>query len=116
MRTLFDRWEEVGGAIFHVGNDHFTSANLMLGEAGAPGIGISPLGPLPSPGCGTAYVGLRYLAVQEPFTDRALRVESLRRLNELEGVDLREREPGPEPISGCPFWKRTITESCSTRL
>ncbi|MER8094743.1 GmrSD restriction endonuclease domain-containing protein [Streptomyces goshikiensis] len=97
VRALFDRWEEIGGSIVYVGNDPFISAGLRLGEAGAPGGGISPLSLLPSSGGGTAYVGLGYLAVQEPFTDRALRVEFLRQLNELEGVDLQEREPGPDP-------------------
>ncbi|MFD8550009.1 hypothetical protein ACFV08_00050 [Streptomyces fradiae] len=35
--------------------------------------------------------------MQEPFTDRALYVEFLRLLNELEGVDLQEKKPGPDP-------------------
>ncbi|MFG3082488.1 GmrSD restriction endonuclease domain-containing protein [Streptomyces parvulus] len=97
VRALFDRWEEVGGSILHLGNDHVIGANLTLGEAGAPGSGISPMGLLPSPGGGTAYVPLQTLAVHEPFTDHALRAEFLRLLNELEGVDLQERKPGPDP-------------------
>ncbi|MFG3510169.1 DUF262 domain-containing protein [Streptomyces sp. NPDC047821] len=97
VRALFDRWEEIGGSILHLGNDHVIGAHLTLGEAGTPGSGISPMGLLPGPGGGTAYVAFQTLAVHEPFNDHALRAEFLRLLNELEGVDLQERKPGPDP-------------------
>ncbi|MGX1311034.1 alkylated DNA nucleotide flippase Atl1 [Streptomyces calvus] len=97
VRALFDRWEEIGGSILHLGNDHVIGAHLTLGEAGTPGSGISPMGLLPSSGGGTAYVAFQTLAVHEPFNDHALRAEFLRLLNELEGVDLQERKPGPDP-------------------
>lgn len=32
----------------------------------------------------------QYLAAREPFTDRGLRLELLKRLNELDGVDIPE--------------------------
>ncbi|MER5848709.1 hypothetical protein ABT126_17035 [Streptomyces sp. NPDC002012] len=35
-------------------------------------------------------MGFQHLAAREPFTDRGLRVELLRRLNELKGVDIPE--------------------------
>ncbi|MFB6777781.1 hypothetical protein ACFCX0_10195 [Streptomyces sp. NPDC056352] len=34
----------------------------------------------------------QYLAAREPFTDRALRAELLRRLDDLDGVDIPEDE------------------------
>ncbi|MDX3683691.1 hypothetical protein PV692_08830 [Streptomyces sp. AK04-4c] len=46
---------------------------------------------------GSAHVAFKTLAVHEPFTDHTLPAEFLRRLNELEGVDLQERKPGPDP-------------------
>ncbi|WP_243761116.1 hypothetical protein [Streptomyces sp. YIM 98790] len=39
---------------------------------------------------GTTEVVFPYLAARRPFTDRAQRAELLRRLNELEGVDIPE--------------------------
>lgn len=63
----------------------------MLGEAGVPGHGIWPLTLYPGSGRGgTAEVVFQHLAARDPFTDRALRAELLRRLNELEGVDIPE--------------------------
>ncbi|MEU0621833.1 hypothetical protein ABZ329_13370 [Streptomyces rubiginosohelvolus] len=46
---------------------------------------------------GSAHVAFRTLAVQEPFSDYTLRAEFHRRLNELDGVGLEERKPGPDP-------------------
>lgn len=91
VRALFARWEELGGWIGHGAGQVTTSAFLMLGEAGAPGRGIWPLTLYPGGGRGgTAEVVFQHLATREPFTDRALRVELLRCLNELEGVDIPE--------------------------
>ncbi|MFF5962686.1 hypothetical protein ACFY64_02845 [Streptomyces collinus] len=57
----------------------------------APDRGTWPLTLYPSTGRGgTAEVVFQHLAAREPFTDRALRVELLRRLNELEGLDIPE--------------------------
>ncbi|GGZ46669.1 MULTISPECIES: GmrSD restriction endonuclease domain-containing protein [Streptomyces rochei group] len=98
VRALFARWEELGGGVYHPDSNKFTGASLTLDEAGIPDRVISPMGL--TVGCGlggTAYVSLQSLAVQEPFTDRVLRAEFLRRLNELEGVDLQEKWPGPDP-------------------
>ncbi|WP_285571488.1 DUF262 domain-containing protein [Streptomyces sp. RTGN2] len=97
VRELFARWEGLGGWINTVGHDS-TGAFLMLGEASAPGSGMSPMSL--TPGCGlggSVYVAFHGLAGHESFTDHALRAELLRRLNELEGVDLQEREPGRGP-------------------
>ncbi|EGX58546.1 hypothetical protein SZN_17312 [Streptomyces zinciresistens K42] len=63
----------------------------MLGEAGAPGRGIWPLTLYPGGGRGgTAEVVFQYLAARDPFTDRDLRLELLKRLNEIEGVEIPE--------------------------
>ncbi|MFJ5520747.1 DUF262 domain-containing protein [Streptomyces griseoluteus] len=89
VRVLFARWEELGGWVGHGAGRVITSAFLMLAEAGAPGRGVWPLTLYPGSGRGgTAQVVFQYLAAREPFTDRALRSELLRRLNELEGVDI----------------------------
>ncbi|MCX4592416.1 DUF262 domain-containing protein [Streptomyces sp. NBC_01549] len=91
VRELLSRWEELGGWIGHGAGQVTTSAFLMLGEAGAPGRGIWPLTLYPGGGRGgTAEVVFQHLAAREPFTDRALRAELLKRLNELEGVDIPE--------------------------
>ncbi|WP_030238543.1 hypothetical protein [Streptomyces sp. NRRL S-455] len=91
VRALLTRWEKLGGWIGHGAGQVTTSAFLMLGQAGAPGRGIWPLTLYPGTGRGgTAEVVFQHLAAREPFTDRALRAEFLRRLNELEGVDLPE--------------------------
>ncbi|MER6283714.1 GmrSD restriction endonuclease domain-containing protein [Streptomyces sviceus] len=91
VRTLFARWEKLGGWIGHGAGQVTTSAFLMLGEAGLPGRGIWPLTLYPGGGRGgTAEVVFQHLAAREPFTDRALRAELLTRLNELEGVDIPE--------------------------
>ncbi|MFE5907867.1 DUF262 domain-containing protein [Streptomyces wedmorensis] len=103
VRALFARWEELGGSIVTVGNDT-TGASLVLGEAGAPPSEISPVSL--TPGCGlggTAYFNFQWLAVQEPFTNSSLRAEFLRLLNELEGVDLQERQPGQGPDPSFPL-------------
>ncbi|WP_053758419.1 GmrSD restriction endonuclease domain-containing protein [Streptomyces sp. AS58] len=98
VRALFAHWEELGGSVRWVGNDTMSSAFLTLGETSAPGRLISPISLMPGGGwVGSAHVAFRLLAVHEPFTDHALRAEFLRRLNELEGVDLQERKPGPDP-------------------
>ncbi|WP_406501012.1 hypothetical protein OHA04_10000 [Streptomyces sp. NBC_01590] len=39
---------------------------------------------------GTAEVVFQHLAAREPFIDRVLRAEFLRRLNDMEGVDIPE--------------------------
>ncbi|MFF9115995.1 DUF262 domain-containing protein [Streptomyces massasporeus] len=91
VRALLTRWEELGGWIGHGAGQVTTSAFLMLGQAGAPGRGIWPLTLYPGTGRGgTAEVVFQHLAAREPFTERALRAEFLRRLNELEGVDIPE--------------------------
>ncbi|WP_406401441.1 DUF262 domain-containing protein [Streptomyces uncialis] len=91
VRALFDHWEELGGWIGYGAGRVTTSAFLMLGEAGAPGRGIWPLTLYPGGGRGgTAEVVFKYLAAREPFTDRALRAEFLGRLNDLDGIDIRE--------------------------
>jgi alkylated DNA nucleotide flippase Atl1 len=91
VRALFSHWEGLGGWIGHGSGHVITSAFLMLGEAGAPGRGIWPLTLYPGGGRGgTAEVVFQHLAAREPFTDRTLRAEFLRRLNELEGVDIPE--------------------------
>lgn len=91
VRAVLARWEELGGWIGHGAGHVTTSALLMLGEAGAPGRGMWPLTLYPGGGRGgTAEVVFQHLAAREPFTDRTLRVELLRRLNELEGVDIPE--------------------------
>lgn len=98
VRALFAHWEELGGSIHWVGNDTMSSAFLTLGETIAPSCWISPMSFMPGSGwVGSAHVACQILAVHEPFTDHALRAEFLRRLNELEGVDLQERKPGPDP-------------------
>ncbi|MEU6879973.1 DUF262 domain-containing protein [Streptomyces sp. NPDC046712] len=98
VRALFTHWEELGGSIHWVGNDTMSSAFLKLGETIAPGRSISLMSLMPGGGwAGSAHVSFQVLAAQEPFTDRALRTEFLRRLNELEGVDLQETNPGPDP-------------------
>ncbi|AZP17359.1 DUF262 domain-containing protein [Streptomyces aquilus] len=91
VRTLFARWEELGGWIGHGAGQVMTSAFLMLGQAGAPGRGIWPMTLYPGSGRGgTAEVVFQYLATRDPFTDRALRAELLTRLNKLEGVHIPE--------------------------
>ncbi|MET9865083.1 DUF1524 domain-containing protein [Streptomyces sp. NPDC006386] len=91
VRALLARWEELGGWIGHGAGQVTTSAFLMLGEAGAPGRGVWPLTLYPGSGRGgTAEVVFQHLAAREPFTDRTLRAELLRRLNELEDVDIPE--------------------------
>ncbi|MFF5920302.1 DUF262 domain-containing protein [Streptomyces flavochromogenes] len=91
VRATFKGWEELGGWIGHGSGHTTTSAYLMLGEAGAPGRGIWPLTLYPGGGRGgTAEVVFQHLAAREPFTDRTLRAELLRRLNELEGVAIPE--------------------------
>ncbi|MEU1940902.1 DUF262 domain-containing protein [Streptomyces sp. NPDC020125] len=91
VRTLLAHWEALGGWIGCGAGHVTTSAFLMLGEAGGPGRGIWPLTLYPGSGRGgTAEVVFQHLAAREPFTDRALRAELLRRLNELEGVDIPE--------------------------
>ncbi|MEU6381344.1 DUF262 domain-containing protein [Streptomyces sp. NPDC046909] len=91
VRALLARWEELGGWIGHGAGQVTTSAFLMLGKAGAPGRGIWPLTLYPGGGRGgTAQVVFQYLAAREPFTDRVLRLEFLKRLNDLEGVDIPE--------------------------
>ncbi|MDN3020614.1 DUF262 domain-containing protein [Streptomyces sp. S.PB5] len=91
VRALLARWEELGGWIGHGAGQVTTSAFLMLGKAGAPGRGIWPLTLYPGTGRGgTAQVVFQYLAAREPFTDRGLRLEFLKRLNDLEGVDIPE--------------------------
>jgi hypothetical protein len=98
VRVLFAHWEELGGSIHWVGNDTMSSAFLTLVETIAPSRWISPMSLMPGSGwAGSAYVAFKALAVHEPFTDHALRAEFLRRLNELVGVDLQERKPGPDP-------------------
>ncbi|KAF0650798.1 MULTISPECIES: GmrSD restriction endonuclease domain-containing protein [Streptomyces] len=91
VRALFTHWEELGGWIGHGAGHVTTSAYLMLGEAGGPGRGIWPMTLYPGAGRGgTAEVVFQYMAVREPFTDRALRAGLLARLNALEGVDIPE--------------------------
>ncbi|MFF5778913.1 DUF262 domain-containing protein [Streptomyces virginiae] len=91
VRDVFAHWEELGGWIGHGSGRVTTSAFLMLGDAGSPGRGIWPLTLYPGSGRGgTAEVVFQHLAGREPFTDRALRSELLRRLNEMEGVDIPE--------------------------
>ncbi|WP_225847719.1 DUF262 domain-containing protein [Streptomyces sp. HPF1205] len=91
VRALFTRWEALGGWIGHGAGHVTTSAFLMLGKAGAPGRGIWPMTFYPGSGRGgTAEVVFQYLAAREPFTDRTLRAELLRRLNALEGIDIPE--------------------------
>jgi alkylated DNA nucleotide flippase Atl1 len=91
VRSLLTRWEELGGWIGHGAGQVTTSAYLMLGAAGAPGRGIWPLTIYPGTGRGgTVEVVFQHLAAREPFTDRALRVALLGRLNEIEGVDIPE--------------------------
>jgi alkylated DNA nucleotide flippase Atl1 len=88
---LFATWEGLGGWVGHGAGHVTTSAYLMLGEAGNPGRGIWPMTFYPGSGRGgSAEVVFQYLAAREPFTDRALRAELLRRLNELDGVDIPE--------------------------
>ncbi|MGW1036724.1 hypothetical protein ACWD4Z_31550 [Streptomyces antibioticus] len=75
-----------------------SSAFLTLGETSAPGRLISPMSLMPGGGwAGSAHVAFQILGVHEPFTDHALRAKFLRRLNELERIDLQERKPGPDP-------------------
>ncbi|MFE7956339.1 DUF262 domain-containing protein [Streptomyces sp. NPDC057413] len=112
VRELFARWEELGGWINTVGHDN-TGAFLMLGEAGAPASGVSPMSL--TPGCGqggSVYVAFLGLPRHEPFTDHALRAEFLRRLNELEGVDLQERKPGRGPD---PSFRLSVLEKDRNR-
>ncbi|MFE9481001.1 DUF262 domain-containing protein [Streptomyces spororaveus] len=91
VRDVFAHWEELGGWIGHGSGRVTTSAFLMLGDVGSPGRGIWPLTLYPGSGRGgTAEVVFQHLAGREPFTDRALRSELLRRLNEMEGVDIPE--------------------------
>ncbi|MDT3396754.1 DUF262 domain-containing protein [Streptomyces sp. B1866] len=91
VRALLSRWEALGGWIGYGAGHVTTSAFLMLGEAGAPGRGIWPLTLYPGTGRGgTAEVVFQHLAAREPFTDRPLRAELLRRLNGLEGVGIPE--------------------------
>ncbi|MFD7979380.1 DUF262 domain-containing protein [Streptomyces sp. NPDC059071] len=91
VREVLARWEELGGWVGHGTGRVTTSAFLMLGEAGPPGRGIWPLVFYPGGGRGgTAEVVFQHLAAREPFTDRALRLELLGRLNALEGVDIPE--------------------------
>ncbi|GAA2815973.1 GmrSD restriction endonuclease domain-containing protein [Streptomyces showdoensis] len=91
VHGLFAHWEALGGWIGYGAGRVTTSAFLMLGEAGLPGRGIWPLTLYPGGGRGgTAEVVFQYLTAREPFTDRALRAELLRRLNELEGVAIPE--------------------------
>ncbi|MBK0371487.1 DUF262 domain-containing protein [Streptomyces sp. RB110-1] len=97
VRALFAHWEELGCSIQWVGNDTMSSAFLTLDETIAPSRWTSPMSLMPGSGwAGSAHVAFQALAVHEPFTDHALRAEFLRRLNELEGVDLQERKPGPD--------------------
>jgi alkylated DNA nucleotide flippase Atl1 len=98
VRSLLARWEEIGGAVHYPGGTKASGSGaiLTLEEAGTPDSVISPMGF--TPGCGlggTAYVG--------SFTDRTLRAEFLRLLNELEGIDLQEREPGRGPNPNFPL-------------
>ncbi|MFJ2510831.1 DUF262 domain-containing protein [Streptomyces griseoviridis] len=91
VRSLLARWEQGGGWVGHGAGKVVTSAFLMLGEAGSPGRGIWPLTLYPGGGRGgTAEVGFRHLSSRAPFTDRTLRAELLRRLNEMDGVDISE--------------------------
>lgn len=91
VRALLTGWEKLGGWVSHGAGQAITSAHLMLGEAGAPGRGIWPLTLYPGGGRGgTAEVVFQHLAAREPFTDRGLRTELLRRLNEMKGVDIPE--------------------------
>ncbi len=98
VRALFAHWEELGGSIHWVVNDTISSAFLMLGESIAPSRWIAPMSLMPGSGwAGSAHVAFQTLAAHEPFTDHALRAEFLKRLNELECVDLQEKKPGPDP-------------------
>ncbi|MER7967465.1 DUF262 domain-containing protein [Streptomyces sp. NPDC096080] len=91
VRSLLARWEEGGGWVGHGAGKVVTSAFLMLGKAGSPGRGIWPMTLYPGGGRGgTAEVGFQHLLSRAPFTDRALRAEFLRRLNEMDGVDIPE--------------------------
>ncbi|MFI2028292.1 GmrSD restriction endonuclease domain-containing protein [Streptomyces buecherae] len=91
VRALLTGWEKLGGWVSHGAGQAITSAYLMLGEAGAPGRGIWPLTLYPGGGRGgTAEVVFQHLAAREPFTDRGLRAELLRRLNEMKSVDIPE--------------------------
>ncbi|WP_410540200.1 MGMT family protein [Streptomyces sp. KL2] len=91
VRSVLARWEELGGWVGHGSGRVTTSAFLMLGEQGNPGYGVWPMTLYPGGGRGgTAEVVFQHLASREPFTDRALRAEFLKRLNELEGVDIPE--------------------------
>ncbi|MFB8756944.1 DUF262 domain-containing protein [Streptomyces sp. NPDC059852] len=91
VHALFAHWESLGGWIGHGSGHVTTSAYLMLGKAGGPGRGIWPMTLYPGAGRGgTAEVVFQYVAVREPFTDRALRVELLSRLNALDGVEIPE--------------------------
>ncbi|AQT71438.1 DUF262 domain-containing protein [Streptomyces sp. fd1-xmd] len=106
VRGLLARWEEIGGTVYHPGGTKASGSGavLILEEAGAPDRVISPMGL--TPGCGlggTAYLNFQRLAVAEPFAHPALRAEFLRRLNELEGIDLQEREPGRGPDPSFPL-------------
>ncbi|CAL2061195.1 MULTISPECIES: DUF262 domain-containing protein [Streptomyces] len=112
VRELFARWEELGGWINTVGHDN-TGAFLMLGAAGAPDSWVSPMSL--TPGCGqggSVYVAFLGLTGHESFTDHALCAELLRRLNELEGVDLQERKPGRGPD---PSFKLSVLEKDRNR-
>ncbi|MFP8905847.1 GmrSD restriction endonuclease domain-containing protein [Streptomyces atacamensis] len=91
VRSVLARWEELGGWVGHGSGRVTTSAFLMLGEQGGPGYGVWPMTLYPGGGRGgTAEVVFQHLASREPFTDRALRAEFLKRLNKLEGVDIPE--------------------------
>ncbi|MFE9631344.1 DUF262 domain-containing protein [Streptomyces sp. NPDC006463] len=91
VHSLFARWEALGGWIGHGAGRVTTSAFLMLGKPGTAGRGIWPLTLYPGSGRGgTAEVVFQYLAARDPFTDRALRAELLRRLNELDGIEIPE--------------------------
>lgn len=120
VRDLFARWQALGGWIGYGSGRVTTSAFLMLGDAGATGRGIWPLTLYPGSGRGgTAEVVFQHLAAREPFTDRALRSELLRRLNELDGIDIPEGKlelrpnvrlsllgngPNPESLSKTLAW------------
>lgn len=91
VRAVCAHWVDLGGWVGHGFGQVTTSAFLMLGEQGGPGAGIWPLTLYPGSGRGgSAEVVFQYLSARDPFTDRALRAEFLRRLNELDGVDLPE--------------------------
>ncbi|QKW07396.1 DUF262 domain-containing protein [Streptomyces sp. NA04227] len=91
VHELLTHWKSLGGWIGYGAGEVTTSAFLMLGQAGAPGQGIWPLTLYPGSGRGgTGEIVFAHMANREPFTDRALRVELLDRVNEMEDVSISE--------------------------